>query len=194
MELRKIRKELRMTQIEFSELLGLTQGYLSELETGKSPVTQNIINALKDNSIPYEITKDNLPLMIPIVDVRASAGPGVINSTELITDTIESSERFLNQFGEKTVIITISGDSMEPTISHNDWLLVHKQEVLQSEGIFVFIQDNELRVKRIQKEISGRILVISDNPKYQTEIYDANSLSVIDTKIIGKVVGIIQHI
>ncbi|MGL4367656.1 MAG: LexA family transcriptional regulator [Brevinemataceae bacterium] len=195
MELRKIRKEMRMTQKEFSEMLGLTQGYLSELETGKSPITQNILNALQDNNIDFVLEKnrnEETTIFIPVVDVQVSAGSGIMNSSELVTGSFEIGERFRHQFGRDIAIVSVSGDSMSPTICHQDWLLVHRQDDIQSEGIFVFLQDNELRVKRIQKELSGRILIISDNPKYQTEVLDNFDNSFIETKVIGKVVGIIQ--
>lgn len=192
MELRKIRKEMRMTQKEFADMLGLTQGYLSELETGKSPITQNIINTLKDHNLDISKEENERPISIPIMDVQASAGPGVMNSVDMIAGSLPMSEKFGMHFGDNVAIISVSGDSMEPTISHQDWLLVRRQEEIQSEGIFVFLQDNELRVKRIQKELSGRLLVMSDNPKYQTEIYTQDDLNFLETRIIGKVVGIIQ--
>ncbi|MGL4562233.1 MAG: LexA family transcriptional regulator [Brevinema sp.] len=192
MGLKQIRKEMRMTQKEFADMLGLTQGYLSELETGKSPITQNIINVLKDHNLDLSLHTEQKQMSIPIVDVQASAGAGVENVAELVTDSLPMSDKFSSHFGDNVAIISVCGDSMEPTISHQDWLLVRRQEEIHSEGIFVFLQDNELRVKRIQKELSGRVLVISDNEKYHTEVYTQEDLVLLETKIIGRVVGIIQ--
>lgn len=191
MIIRQIRKEMRMTQKDFAKMMGLTQGYLSELETGKSPITDNIINLFQDHEINLEIQKKNV-VAIPVIDVSASAGPGIENISELVTESVEISDRFIHQFGKDIAIVTVSGDSMEPTISHQDWLLVHRQDTIQNEGIFVFLQDNELRVKRIQRLLTGKILVISDNPKYQMESYTQNDSLLSEAKIVGRVVGIIQ--
>ncbi|MGL4393980.1 MAG: LexA family transcriptional regulator [Brevinema sp.] len=192
MGIKKIRKEMRMTQKEFAEMLGLTQGYLSELETGKSPITQNIINMLRDHNLDLILDADHKQMSIPIVDIQAAAGTGVTNASELVSGSLPLSDKFSAYFGDNVAIISVSGDSMEPTISHQDWLLVRRQEEILSEGIFVFLQDNELRVKRIQKELSGRVLVISDNEKYHTEVYTNEDLELLETKVIGRVVGIIQ--
>ena len=126
---------------------------------------------------------------VPIVDVQASAGMGIINENELMIGTTEIGLEFKNYWGLDVVIIKISGDSMEPTIAKNSWILVKKSDYLKSEGIFIFLQDNELRCKRIQKKGSGEIIVKSDNPLYETEIYPKGSTQLGDLILLGEVVG-----
>ena len=63
---------------------------------------------------------------------------------------------------------TISrSDSMEKTISKKDVLLIDTSQKLQhDEGIFIIKYGNTVSVKRIQTQLDGKILLISDNPAY----------------------------
>lgn len=45
----KLRKSLKKNQKEFSQLLGIAQSYLSELENGKKPQTATLIEAIEAN-------------------------------------------------------------------------------------------------------------------------------------------------
>lgn len=80
--------------------------------------------------------------------------------------------------------IKISGDSMEPEISHGDILLVKKQEKINSGQIGIFIYDNEILCKRYRKN-KKQISLISLNKKYNP--IDISSNRRLD--IVGLVLG-----
>ena len=212
---RKIRKEMGLSQFKFGQQLGLATMVVSRIESNETGLKAPILAKLdelgvniswlltgkgnifkKDPAKDTSIEESNEPksYSVPIVDVQASAGAGVINEHELMISTTEIGLEFKNYWGLDTVIIRIHGDSMEPTISKNSWILVKKVETLKSEGIFIFIQDNELRCKRIQKKGSGEIIVKSDNPLYETEIYPKGSTQLGELTLIGEVVGSIDRI
>ena len=212
---RKIRKEMGLSQFKFGQQLGLATMVVSRIESNETGLKAPILAKLdelgvniswlltgkgnifkKDPAKDTSIEESNEPksYSVPIVDVQASAGAGVINEHELMISTTEIGLEFKNYWGLDTVIIRIHGDSMEPTISKNSWILVKKVEALKSEGIFIFIQDNELRCKRIQKKGSGEIIVKSDNPLYETEIYPKGSTQLGELTLIGEVVGSIDRI
>lgn len=123
-------------------------------------------------------------VLIPKLDVRASAGNGSADVQEQVVDTIafpktlvQSSVRFDN-----IRAVTAVGDSMEPTIASGDLLLVDTAyKRIRAEAIYVLVVDGETRVKRAQKRLNGSILISSDNPRYPPEEFtdkDAEKLQV----------------
>src|SRR3546814_9741351 len=67
-------------------------------------------------------------------------------------------------------IIRVAGDSMAPTLSDGDDILVDGGDAAGRlrDGIYVLRMDDALMVKRIARAPGpGRIAVISDNPHYR---------------------------
>ncbi len=206
--LRKARKLMNLSQQELGERLDIKTMIVSRLETNETNLKAPILTRLDELGINIgwiltgkgDIFKnDKLELVrdsysVPIVEVGASAGAGKNNETEVIIGTSEIGVEFKKYWGEDTVIIRVSGDSMAPTIDKNSWILVHKLTDLKSEGIFVFLHDNELRCKRIQKKGTGEIILKSDNPLYEAESYPKDSTQLGDLILLGEVVGIMNKV
>ncbi|MEM8715608.1 MAG: S24 family peptidase, partial [Cyanobacteria bacterium P01_G01_bin.4] len=71
-------------------------------------------------------------------------------------------------------LVTVSGDSMAPTLMDGDTIFVDRQVNELRDGIYVFQMNGDLLVKRLQKLPGSLISVISDNPKFQTFTVDMN--------------------
>ena len=135
-------------------------------------------------------TTDNGIISVPLLEVKASAGTGIENYSERVVRKIEFFENWLRQnvsFSTPTKLemITASGDSMEPTISANDILLVDRSvtEILY-DSIYVALINGEVYVKRFQRTPSRTLLMISDNAKYKAfELKPEDSI-----QILGRVV------
>lgn len=105
--------------------------------------------------------------------VRASAGPGAIVSEESGRPYFAFDERWLKALtrspSDKLSIIRVEGDSMAPTLTPGDDILVDladREERLR-DGVYVLRIDDALVVKRIALHpIGGRVTVQSDNPAY----------------------------
>jgi phage repressor protein C with HTH and peptisase S24 domain len=105
--------------------------------------------------------------------VRASAGPGAIVSEESGRPYFAFDERWLKALtgspSDKLSIIRVEGDSMAPTLTPGDDILVDladREERLR-DGVYVLRIDDTLVVKRIALHpIGGRVTVQSDNPAY----------------------------
>lgn len=126
---------------------------------------------------------------IPRITVDVSAGGGTFVSVEheeecyyfrktWITDRLKVSPDDLR-------LLYIRGDSMEPTLYHNDIVLVDTTKKIPSPpGIFVLFDGFGLVGKRLEYTGDKNVLrVMSDNPQYS-----AYERSVADTFIIGRVV------
>lgn len=75
---------------------------------------------------------------------------------------------------------------MVPTIDDTDILFIDSRyKNFDVDGIYAFAFNDELRVKRIQKKLDGRIAVISDNKAYDTDYIDSSNASAIN--VVGKV-------
>ncbi|MFM5244354.1 XRE family transcriptional regulator [Aeromonas caviae] len=108
--------------------------------------------------------------LIPGYGVQVSAGHGSLTQGETEPCRhLAFRRKWLKWrgFTEKDLAIVWSkGDSMEPTISNNDTLVVHLGRTRPVDGhIFVVRNDDQLWVKRIQAR-PGAWVLLSDNPLY----------------------------
>jgi phage repressor protein C with HTH and peptisase S24 domain len=113
--------------------------------------------------------------LIPVarVSVRVSAGPGAMPSDESTRPYFAFDPLWLRSLtsspANKLSVIRVEGDSMSPTLSAGDDILVDladKSERLR-DGIYVLRVDGTLLVKRLAiHPVGRRVTVQSDNPAY----------------------------
>ena len=85
---------------------------------------------------------------------------------------------------QNVMVVTMRGDSMEPTIMNNDNLLIDVAETEFQDGDIVTVNDGErILIRRLQHLLHGRMRMISDNQKYETIDIAAS-----DITMIGKVI------
>jgi phage repressor protein C with HTH and peptisase S24 domain len=135
---------------------------------------------------------DDMPHdLVPVYDVFASAGDGVLVLSE---DHVESMAfpagylRWLTRANPRDLaIIGVKGDSMHPTLADDDVVMLDRSKRdLSYDGLFV-IRDNgdALLVKRIGRaRTPGHVTVISDN----RALYDPVEKALKDIEVIGKVI------
>lgn len=107
---------------------------------------------------------------VPRLAVGASAGSGANAEAEEVFGTLRFSARWLRSMGlrpEMLSAITVSGDSMEPTLRHGDEILVDRNWQPLRDGIHVVRLDDAVLVKRLGMQGAGRIVLLSDNPAYR---------------------------
>ena len=130
--------------------------------------------------------KEEETASIPVYDIRASAGNGMVIHDENILYHISFRLDFLHRVSnaplEKLSVITVDGDSMEPTLSPEDTVLIDRtQTTPKKDGIYVLRYDDSLLVKRLRYDPQRRIVtIISDNDRYPPlDITDLDCLHVI---------------
>jgi len=125
------------------------------------------------------------------VNVRGAAGAGQEVFEEAIVqvrvDARLLRERIGNNIG-RIKIASVSGDSMEPTLSHGDQVLIDTSiDRFIENAIYAIQQDGHLRFKRIKLKLDGSIIVKSDNPiDNEPETYTADQAQYF--KIVGVVI------
>ncbi|MBO9624031.1 MAG: LexA family transcriptional regulator [Sphingomonas sp.] len=121
------------------------------------------------------------------LDLGASAGPGRIAEEEARRAPALLSPALLRALGVRAgaaSIIRVEGDSMEPTLSDGDEILVDgdRRDVKGKGGIFVIRLDGTLMVKRLRPAVGG-VEVVSDNSVYPTRLCGRG-----EVEVIGRVV------
>lgn len=87
------------------------------------------------------------------------------------------------------VLISATGDSMEPTLREGDLLLVNTGVTrVIDDGIYAIRVNDTLMVKRIQRLASGELIIKSDNPAYKEQMI--SNAQAEDLRIIGRLVWI----
>ncbi|WP_245194052.1 S24 family peptidase [Aeromonas jandaei] len=127
--------------------------------------------------------------LVDCYQVFASAGFGATVSEELKTEPMAFRTEWLKKEGlspDRLAVIRAKGDSMEPTISNNDIILVClcNGDALR-DGLYVLRIGDSLLVKRLQFDVLGGIKVISDNPGYETQVVTKEQRA--DVHIVGRV-------
>ncbi|HEY0445041.1 MAG TPA: S24 family peptidase [Allosphingosinicella sp.] len=110
---------------------------------------------------------------VPRLDIGASAGPGAFAGDEAARAHIAFDPQWLRRLAPgdpaRLSIITVAGDSMEPTLRDGDEILVDRGDAAERlrDGIYVLRIDDALLVKRVALNPAERRLSIgSDNPAY----------------------------
>ena len=168
----------------FAELTGKSPSHVYRICRGLSRPSMTYLEHIYDQfkidlnwllTGEYSIEPSSQPatdelLLVPKLDVQASAGFGSINSSEDITEQFALNKRWLSSqlgvHGDRLAFVSIRGDSMRPTLHHDDMALVDlSQQQLHQEGVYIIQTSDGLMAKRLQKKID-HIDVLSDNPEY----------------------------
>jgi len=128
---------------------------------------------------------------IPVLNVDASAGFGAIAESETAHTRFGFDERWLGRLtrakSASLSIIHVLGDSMEPTLSDGDEVLVDAsdQGSRLRDGIYVLRADDALVVKRVTLKPGGRKITISSDNSAYPSWYDVDRSEI---QVVGRVI------
>jgi phage repressor protein C with HTH and peptisase S24 domain len=128
---------------------------------------------------------------VPRYDVRVSAGTGQIVESEDVKGLLAFREDWvrskLRRNPKYLAVLEAFGDSMTPTISDGDIMLVDTSEMtVRGPAIYVVLAGNQAIVKRVELKMDGSLVVKSDNPAYEPYTYKADQTE--ELRVLGKVV------
>lgn len=118
--------------------------------------------------------------------IRFSSGREGILRSDQVVDSIafraEWVKRRLSTESRDLLLIEVVGDSMAPTVEDMDLILADLAEPrFRQDGIYLLRHDSGLAVKRIQRRPDGKLLIRSDNPKYEAMVVST-------VNVIGRVI------
>ena len=208
--LKEFRKNNKITGAKLADMLGCSQQYISQMESGKKPISLEKLEILKNlmseleyskliNTISYEkmknipgqveiLNKNNIPsYKIPYFsDIQASAGFGLMNEDDEAKEYIEVPASLKSDYN---IAVRVSGDSMEPEFKNNDIVVINTcLTEVKLNKFFVVNYDDYVYLKQIIKK-DNIYYLHSVNPYYpDLPIEDCDKL-----KIIGQVVTVLRN-
>lgn len=130
----------------------------------------------KGNVIPADFSRQRTKsgfIVVPQYDIAASMGKGLARPEfDVVIDSIVTSVDYLSRnvrysAPDNLALITGYGDSMQPTFSDGDILLVDTGITeIKIDAVYVMALKDELYIKRMQRRADGTFLMISDNNTY----------------------------
>ena len=182
---REARAKWGKSQEQLAVALGLTKGNVSAWENGRhKPRLEQVyaISRLTGHALPPDVADfaasapvDESAVRVQVLANGASMGTGealeeydVVRSELTLTPQFVS-DRLHPSTPEALRFIHGYGDSMEPTFSSGDILLVDTgvREV-KIDGVYVLSAHGRLFVKRVRQRIDGQYEISSDNPTHKT--------------------------
>ena len=128
--------------------------------------------------------------LIPVYDVAASAGHGAVVEYESIAYSLAFPPDYLQRLTKANPrhlsIISVKGDSMEPTLKDDDIVMLDSSKTsLSFDGLFVLRYEEALHVKRIGRAPNPEnVTILSDN----RGLYPPTELARQKVTVIGKVI------
>jgi phage repressor protein C with HTH and peptisase S24 domain len=125
--------------------------------------------------------------LVPRYNVEVSAGGGAIVEGEAVIGTMAFRREWLKRMGlelPKLAIVTVQGDSMEPTLIEGDVVLIdlRKTDIIDG-AIHVLRNDGQPIIKRLQLGLADQVIIRSDN-----KIYSALETTRDKLNVVGRVV------
>ncbi len=188
-----------MSQEAFAAKIGVPPRTYQTLEQGKTTrITAEALAALSkmgvdlvdlvggkrpaDGSSPVPVSPTDLPpdkvneyVLVPRYDVTASAGHGALVMDEHIIDWLAFKRSWI--IGEmsldpgKLSLITVHGDSMEPTLLSGDLVLVDTaSRQVRGGGLYVVRMGEDLMAKRVVRLGPDEVRIVSDNKEWYPPI------------------------
>ena len=157
---------------------------IEKAETGGSQDTLSpLVRVEPESAPPMEAA------LVPVFDVQASAGGGAVNHDETEVYSLAFPPAYLKRLTSSSpanlAIISVKGESMEPTLVDDDIVLLDASKTnLSYDGLFVIRFDDALHVKRVGRSgKKGHITIISDN----RSLYPPFEVAANEVEAVGKV-------
>lgn len=216
--IKKYRAEHEMSQRSFAALCNLSNGYISMLEEGKNPKTDDPIvpsvSTLKKIAVAMGLTLggllekvDDITANVPVSDIEGipqNIYPIKLKKFPLLGAIACGRPIFADEDHESFVIasgeikadfcLVAKGDSMiGARICDGDVVFIRSQPVVENGDIAAVIIDGEATLKRWYFYPEKKKLVLSpENPRYEPFVYVGEELD--SVRCIGKAVSFMSNL
>ena len=195
LQLRSLRKQYKISQVELASRLGVTQATLSGWETEKYEIDNKSLRLLSEIfnvSIDYILGNDASSSPTPSkkgikIPVLGNVQAGIpVEAVQEILDWEEITEDMAAQgdhFG-----LAVKGHSMEPRFAPDDVVIVRKQSTAETGDVVIaLVNGDDATIKKLKKMENG-IMLVPTNPDFEAMFYTNEEIEKKPVRIIGKVV------
>lgn len=198
--------ERDISQTQLAKAIGVTPQAVQQWCAGKTAPRGNSLARLADylklspaviqygpladatSTKPTVVETEDGYVCIPQFDVSGSCGTGFDNTClaiRAIIGLVKVTVQWLNAKcpginWRRLEVITANGNSMAPTVNDLDFVFVDRSySDVRGDGIYVMTYCNDTYIKRVQRQPSGGLLLISDNPAYPPISIGADELDTV---------------
>ena len=193
--LKELRRARNLTQVEVAKFIGISQNNYSYWENDKVKIDNESLQRLADffeTTVDYILGRDEKSAPVKerkgvLINVYGEIAAGI--PIEAIEDILDQEEitKDMAATGE-FIALRIKGTSMEPRIMDGDVVIIRIQEDVENNEIAaVFVNGNEVTLKRIKKEENG-IWLMPNNPAFTPIFYSKKECAELPVRILGKMV------
>ena len=186
-----LRKEKKLTQMQFAKMFGVSTSTVAMWETGRRKPDRHTILRLCDffsvsfenlMGVPARQVTEDIP--VPVAGYVKGGLPAAAQQDIMGYRLVN---RQLAAKGE-LFALEITGDSMEPKMSPGDTVIVRRTAVAESgQTVVVMVGKEDATVKKIMFHKDG-ITLVPTNPDYMPMYYTAQECRQLPVTVIGVVV------
>lgn len=203
--LKKLRKEKKITQEELSKIIGVERSSIGKYESSGVIPSVDVLNKIADYfnvSVDYLLGRSNAPAnpidpfsfanIQPIKKHRIPLLGEIACGEPIFAD--EDFEGLIESDIGADFALRCSGDSMTGArIMDGDIVLIKKQDMVENGEIAAVIIENEATLKRVMYFKEKNTLILKpENPRYEDLIYTNDELNQI--RILGKAVAFYSRV
>lgn len=198
--LRALRKQRGISMKALGEVLGVSEGAVSQYETGKREADyETTLKAAEyfGCTVDYLLRGgENSPrrevVRIPVLGTVPAGAP--LEAIEDVQDW-EEIPASMTVGGKEYFGLRVKGDSMYPQFLDGDTVIVRKQESCSSGDIcVVYVNGYDATLKQVQLGDDGSITLKPRNPEYPPRTYTASESEALPISIAGVVVELRRKI
>ncbi len=202
-KIKQFRLEKKLTGQQLADHWRGSASFVSAVEQGKKYPGYDMLSALRSIGMSIDDLLGGLMgkvtdkiegsefVSVPRYGVSVSAGGGSLVGSEEVLDYMRFRRDWLvtgkGLNPANLLMVNVVGDSMEPTLSEGDMVLVDTVHApFKSDGVYIVQEGDRLWVKRVQYCFGGELTIKSDNKKYDPWVFREDELN--GVRIIGRVV------
>ena len=203
--LKKLRKEKKITQEELSKIIGVERSSIGKYESSGVIPSVDVLNKIADYfnvSVDYLLGRSNAPAnpidpfsfsnIQPVKKHRIPLLGEIACGEPIFAD--EDFEGFIESDIEADFALRCNGDSMTGArIMDGDIVLIKKQDMVENGEIAAVIIENEATLKRVYYyPKDGKLILNPENPAYAPLVYVDEELNQI--RILGRAVAFYSRV
>lgn len=206
-KIKQLRTQLGYSQTKFAQLLHVTQGAVSQWESGSTrPDTEQLISISKLFNVSMDSLTESKEDFIQLkprksgkkeyisIPILGSIPAGI--PFEAIEDILDWEDLAVDCTlpGKKYFGLRITGDSMEPEYRSGDTIIIQQQEYCNSgDDCAVMVNGNDATFKRVRLQENGLTLQPL-NPKYDPRFFTSQEIQELPVRILGVCIEIRRRI
>lgn len=198
--LKELRRIKGIRQNEIAELLHISQGAVSQWESGRTNMDYQYAKTLADyfgvtvdyllgdsNTFTGNELKKEPGARIPVVGAIRAGIP--ITAIEDVEDWEEIPAAMAR--GGDYIALRVRGSSMEPKIYDGDIAIIRRQESVENgEVAAILINGDEATIKKVKRTPEGIMLIAFNAEVYEPHFYSNQEIENLPVRIYGRLVEV----